>query len=179
MAFGKGHVLVQMEHLYLAPGNVKADEASRVSNWEAPVDSTRRACPWRLTAHLKERQLHWLPVPQLLGVEDTWIIMLIINFSFIKILCVFITFLFCGIVITACGKPKEIKYCNSTSLFGASLSEACELLGIEVDSENYSEAMLAGHNYKIYTPEELYTINGYETSVALYIHSCRPRMDRK
>ena len=26
MAFGKGHVLVQMEHLYLAPGNVKADE---------------------------------------------------------------------------------------------------------------------------------------------------------
>ena len=29
--------------------------------------------------------------------------------------------------------------------------------------------MLAGHNYKIYTPEELYTINGYETTVALYI----------
>ena len=92
-----------------------------------------------------------------------------VNIMFKKILCVFITFLFCGIVITACGKPKEIKYCNSTSLFGASLSEACELLGIEVDSENYSEAMLAGHNYKIYTPEELYTINGYETSVALYI----------
>ena len=75
---------------------------------------------------------------------------------FKKILYGFITFLFCGIVITACGKPKEIKYCNSTSLFGASLSDACELLGIEVDSENYSEAMLAGHNYKIYTPEELY-----------------------
>ena len=73
-----------------------------------------------------------------------------VNIMFKKILYSFITFLFCGIVITACGKPKEIKYCNSTSLFGASLSDACELLGIEVDSENYSEAMLAGHNYKIY-----------------------------
>lgn len=75
---------------------------------------------------------------------------------------------FSGIIITACGKTKEIKYCDSASLFGASLPEACELLGIEVDSENYSEKMMGGRNFKIYTPEELYSINGYKTSVALY-----------
>lgn len=85
-----------------------------------------------------------------------------------KILHAFILCFFSGMIITACGKSKEIKYCESTSLFGASLSETCELLGIDIDPENYSEKMMGGRNYKIYTPEELYTINGYKTSVDLY-----------
>lgn len=91
-----------------------------------------------------------------------------INYMMKKILHAFILCFFSGMIITACGKSKEIKYCESTSLFGASLPETCELLGIDIDPENYLEKMMGGRNYKIYTPEELYTINGYKTSVDLY-----------
>lgn len=79
------------------------------------------------------------------------------------IICLFGCVTFC-----ACDKIKEINYSESPMLFGAESSEAGEFLGIDIDAAEFTEEVMGGSEFKVYTTDELYTFNGNKTTVDLF-----------
>ena len=79
-----------------------------------------------------------------------------------------IIILFLSAMLSGCGKGREINHSTDSLLFGASLEEAGEILGIDTQEGEFSEEIMGPMHYKTYKTDTKYALHGHLASLKLY-----------